>query len=112
MDILHHCEKPFMTSPSLGKAHRTTGSAHSFLLHVDARCQQPRSQRTGPRVTPAPCRHRHRRYGQHPSRLQGLTRTLDTSLAVADGLIRAIRAATPEAAAPLVDLKDQGEYAL
>jgi hypothetical protein len=46
------------------------------------------------------------------SRFQGLTRTLDTSLAVADGLIRAIRAATPEAAAPLVDLKDQGEYAL
>jgi len=39
-------------------------------------------------------------------------RTLDTSLAVADALIRAIRAATPEAAAPLVDLKDQGEHAL
>jgi adenylate cyclase len=47
------------------------------------------------------------------SRLQGLTRTLKTSLVVGGPLIDAIRAGSSETAAPLVSqLQDQGEQAL
>jgi len=47
------------------------------------------------------------------SRLQGLTRTLETSLVVGDALINAIRAAMPdEAPALLAGLKDLGVYEL
>ena len=57
MDILHHCEKPFVTSPSPWEAHRTTGWAHSFLLHVDRRCHgsHPKAdQKPHPRETGTP----------------------------------------------------------
>ena len=47
------------------------------------------------------------------ARLQGLTRTLETPLVVGDAVVRAVRAAGSEIAAPLVrQLQDQGEQAL
>jgi class 3 adenylate cyclase len=48
------------------------------------------------------------------SRLQGLTRTLETPLVVGDPLVNAVRAATPDAATiRLLDrLHDRGEQAL
>ena len=47
------------------------------------------------------------------SRLQGLTRTLETPLVVSDALVNAVRTAPSEVAAPLLDrLRDRGEQAL
>jgi adenylate cyclase len=47
------------------------------------------------------------------SRLQGLTRTLDTPLVVAEAIVNAINAATsPDAVGLLVALCDQGEQSL
>jgi adenylate cyclase len=47
------------------------------------------------------------------SRLQGLTRTLDTPLVVGDALVNALKAAPPEAAAALLaQLRDRGEQML
>jgi adenylate cyclase len=47
------------------------------------------------------------------SRLQGLTRSLDTPLVAAEAIVKAINAApSPDAAELLVGLRDQGEHTL